>query len=42
MSWEKCSSCGHTNETVENTEFGVLCDSCYLILSQEHFDIIDE
>jgi transcription initiation factor TFIIIB Brf1 subunit/transcription initiation factor TFIIB len=35
-----CDNCG-TEEVVKETELGILCDACYLILCQEHFDIID-
>lgn len=37
-----CENCG-TKEGVEHyPEFGDLCEACYLVLSQAHFDIIDE
>ena len=35
-----CENCG-TTEEVHETELGCLCDTCYQILAQEHFDIID-
>lgn len=36
-----CENCG-TEANVKDTELGRLCDDCYAVLSQAHFDIIDE
>lgn len=36
----ECDNCGFKNDTVEETEFGKLCDTCYLILLVEHTNMI--
>lgn len=37
-----CDNCGTEEEDVKQyPDLGCLCEACYLILSQEHFNIID-
>ena len=39
---KECENCGCTDETVKETEAGVLCDECYDIIGLEQLDMLGD